>query len=212
MIQRIGIVADQVTFEEFCDIVADGEKADLIDGAIYMASPDTRLSNNLTRFLCTLFADYLDARDLPGDVFVTRYAFKLSDVDSPEPDVAFVGPGRLHLVEERHMIGAPHLAVEIVSRDSRSRDYGEKRELYEASGVDEYWIINPVQQRVEFRTIVNGQYQLMPLKDNRIFRSQVIPGFWLDVNWLLARPVPRAYRCLEKILAEPAKPSRKRKR
>ena len=31
---------DQVTFEEFCEIVKDGEKADLIDGVIYMASPE----------------------------------------------------------------------------------------------------------------------------------------------------------------------------
>src|SRR6516225_10140221 len=28
------------SFEEFCSVVPDGQKADLIDGVIYMASPD----------------------------------------------------------------------------------------------------------------------------------------------------------------------------
>ena len=28
------------TFDEFCDLSPEGEKADLIDGVVYVASPD----------------------------------------------------------------------------------------------------------------------------------------------------------------------------
>jgi endonuclease/exonuclease/phosphatase family metal-dependent hydrolase len=60
--------------------------------------------------------------------------------------------------------------------------------------------------------IVNTHLDEAPLEENRIFRSSVIPGFWLDVNWLLARPIPKAYHCLEEILATSAKLPRKRRR
>ena len=37
------------TFEDFCRIIKDGEKGDLIDGEIYMSSPDNTDANS---FLC----------------------------------------------------------------------------------------------------------------------------------------------------------------
>ena len=41
---------------------------------------------------------------------------------------------------------------------------------------------------------------MVPLEDNHLFRSTVIPGFWLDVNWLLAKPLPNSYACLQELL------------
>ena len=109
------------------------------------------------------------------------------------------------------MEGGPDIAVEIVSRDSKSRDYGEKRQLYESAGVTEYWIVDPIQRRVEFLRLVDGTYEPVPLEDNRIFRTAVIPGFWLDVEWLLAKQVPRGYLCLKKILASGGKRAKRKK-
>lgn len=192
---------DLVTVDEFLRLVPDGQKADLIDGVIYMASPDSRRSNRITGFLFHLLDGYVAARDLGGEVFVTRFAFELSEIRAPEPDVAYVSQERIPLVEERKMRGGPDIAVEVVSRDSRSRDYGEKRQLYEEGGVSEYWIVDPLQQRVELLRLVSGRYEIVPLENNHIFRSKALPGFWLDIDWLLAYPLPNVYRCLEEILA-----------
>jgi len=212
MSQQLAIDDDLVTYDLFRALVGDGRKADLLDGVIYMASPDTKISNTLNGFLFNMMSGHIDARDIDGFVFFSRFACRISDTRAPEPDVGYVRPENANRVHENELQGGPDIAVEIVSRDCRQRDYGEKFELYRAAGVEEYWIIDPIQKRVQFLQLVGGQYELAPLEENRIFRSQVIPGFWLDVNWLLARPVPRAYGCLEKILAEPTKPSRKRKR
>ena len=199
--KRASEVADDlVTVNEFHRLVPDGQKADLIDGVIYMASPDSRRSNSLTKFLSSLMHMYYEAKDLGGEVFVTRFAFRLTRYRAPEPEVAYVRPRRVHLIREREMKGAPDIAVEVVSRDSRSRDYGEKFQLYQKAGVEEYWIIDPLQNRAEFHRLRNKTYELVPLEANRIFRSQVLKGFWLDVNWLLAKPLPNAYQCLQEIL------------
>jgi|KBSSwiStaDraftv2_1062776.scaffolds.fasta_scaffold509692_2 Uma2 family endonuclease len=212
MIQRAPIDDDLARYDFFRAVVGDGRKADLIDGVIYMASPDTKLNTTLNIFLTYLVEGFTAARNIGGFTFSNRYACRITDLRAPEPDVGYVRPERIHLVHENEMDGGPDIAVEIVSRDSRTRDYVEKRELYRSAGVQEYWIVDPVQQRIEFLTLRDERYEFMPLKNNRVFRSEVIPGFWLNVEWLLASPVPLAYRCLEEVLAEKPKSTRKRKR
>src|SRR5437870_2184576 len=109
-----------VTFDEFCFLVKDGQKADLIDGVIYMASPDNTVANELNAWLCTLMNLYARQKDL-GKVFVSRVAFRLDEKNSPEPDIGFIGKERLHLVKRGRVDGPPDLAVEIVSPDSVER-------------------------------------------------------------------------------------------
>ena len=45
---------DLRTVDDFMKLVPDGQKADLIDGVIYMASPDSPRANDLNAFLCAL--------------------------------------------------------------------------------------------------------------------------------------------------------------
>jgi Uma2 family endonuclease len=194
------VADDLVTVDEFYALVPDGQKADLIDGVIYMASPDSRRANKLTGFVYRLFQGFLEARNLGGEVFYSRFACRLSELCAPEPDVAYVRPERVSLVEEGGMRGGPDIAVEVVSRESRHRDYEDKRRLYEEAGIPEYWLVDPVQRRVEFLVLEDGRYRLAPLEANRLFRSRALPGFFIDVDWLLADLLPPATRCLEDIL------------
>src|SRR5260370_40933457 len=110
------------TFRDFCVLVKDGRKADLLNGVIYMASPDNTDANALFMWLGGLMHLFAEARDL-GQVYGSRVAFRLTDRDTPEPDSAFVRRERLHLVQRGFVQGPPDLAVEIVSPDSIDRDY-----------------------------------------------------------------------------------------
>ena len=85
------------TFEDFCLLVQDGQKADLIDGVIYMASPDNMDANDLFVLLMRLLADIVEINDL-GKVNGSRAAYRLNDRNSPEPDIAFIRRGRTNLV------------------------------------------------------------------------------------------------------------------
>ncbi len=72
---------------------------------------------------------------------------EFSDDTVVEPDV-FVMPlvgGRL--AEELKDAGRPLLVVEILSPSTEHADRGRKRELFQARGVPEYWIVN-VEARV----------------------------------------------------------------
>ena len=184
-----------ITVEEFYQQIRDGEKADLIDGVIYMASPDSKKQNKIGLFLQSLMQSYASINDL-GETFGSRFAFRLSSHRAPEPDVAFVSKDRLSLVHETGMNGAPDIAVEIVSKESKKRDYQEKKRVYEESGVLEYWIIDPLQERATFYGLVAKKYEPIFLQEGHIFCSRVLKGFMLDANWLWEDPLPNIHEKL----------------
>src|SRR5215218_5550708 len=92
------VAQDYYTFEDFCFLVKDGQKADLIDGVIYMASPDSLDANRLSIWLTGLTDDFVVERDL-GEMFILRVAFRLEEKSGPEPDIGFVKKSRLHLAK-----------------------------------------------------------------------------------------------------------------
>jgi Uma2 family endonuclease len=81
--------------------------------------------------------------------------------------------------------------IEIIGPESRGRDRGEKFYEYEEAGIAEYGLIDPIRRQAEFYQLVDGTYRLMPIADDGIFRSQVLNGLWLNVNWLWQDPLPK---------------------
>ena len=193
-----GIRKDDCTFEEFLEIIKDGQKADLLDGVIYMASPDNTDANDLTAWLSTILRAFADARGL-GKIYILRVAYRIGKKHGPEPDIGFV-PKRLERRRRRGYIdGPPTLAIEVVSPDSVARDYLQKRALYEKAGVGEYWILDPDEQRATFLVLRNKRYvEVAPV--DHVIKSTVLPGLVLDVRWLTGRTRPGPYQVLQKLL------------
>jgi Uma2 family endonuclease len=187
------------TFEEFCLLIKEDQKADLIDGVIYMSSSDNTDANSLFMWLGRLIGDFVEERDL-GAVYGSRVAFRLEEYHSPEPDLAFVRTDRLQIVERGFVDGPPDLAIEIVSPDSVERDYVRKREQYRQAGVPEYWIVDELEQRIVLlRRSASGAYrEINPRKG--VLHSQALPGFWLRPEWLWQEPRPKKKMVLAEIL------------
>ena len=190
---------DLVTFEDFCFLVKDGQKADLIDGVIYMASPESIEGHRLFKWLYTLLNDYVEERDL-GEIFGSRVAFRLDETQSPEPDIAFVDKSRIVHAKRGFFDGQPDASFEIVSPDSIDRDYEKKRGQYEEFGVREYWIIDQLEEIVTLlRLNKRGKYQEVRPKDG-VYHSEVIDSFWLNAKWLWQDPRPRKSKVLKQLL------------
>lgn len=189
----------KITFEEFCFLIKDGEKADLIDGVIYMSSPDNTDANALFVWLLGVMDYFVEEREL-GQVYGSRVAFRLADLHGPEPDIAFVRTKRLNRVQRDFVDGPPDLAVEIVSPDSIERDYVRKREQYRQAGVKEYWIVDEMEQRIVLlRRSTSGSYrEVKPRKG--VLHSTALPGFWLRPKWLWQEPRPKKKKVLAEIL------------
>jgi Uma2 family endonuclease len=190
----------RVNFDDFCALVHEGQKADLIDGVIYMASPDNIEHHDLLAWFIRLLGDFVDEMKLGGRFFSSRIAFRLDDENSPEPDLAYVKRKRLHLVRKTRINGAPDWALEIVSPESIDRDCKKKRRLYERFKVREYWILNPMEQRLTcLRLSRAGKYEEIRPRSGCIF-SNVIAGFFVRPAWLWQSPLPRPADVLAQIL------------
>jgi Uma2 family endonuclease len=187
------------TYEDFCALVQDGQKADLIDGVIYMASPDNTDAADISTWLGALMHLYVESRDL-GKIFGSRVACKLSEFSAPEPDILFVPKKDKKKILRGRIDGAPALAVEIVSPDSETRDYELKRELYEKYGVLEYWIIDETKKKAIFlRRGADGRFQAVKPRGD-VFRSKAMKGFWLRLDWLWPDKRPHTIKALAELL------------
>ncbi len=75
--------------------------------------------------------------------------------------------------------------VEILSPGSNKKDLKQKYEVYEQSGVKEYWVISPQNQWCIIYTLVDGKYNLSgPLVEGEFITSTVLPGFSLNLTAL----------------------------
>jgi Uma2 family endonuclease len=190
------------TFDDFCALIREDQKADLIDGVIYMASPENTAATDIFMWLGGL-TDFFVRKKKLSRMFGSRVAFHIDDRNGPEPDLAFVAAKRLRLVKRRRVDGAPDLAIEIVSPESIDRDFVLKRRRYEQAGVREYWIIDELESRVTLlRLGRDGRYkEVRPRKG--VLESKVISGFWLRPAWLWQKELPDPDEVLREILAGP---------
>ncbi len=189
------------TYEDFCALIREDQKADLLNGVIYMASPENIDANDLFGWLFAVLSIYAEERNL-GRIFGSRVACRLDNHNAPEPDILFVSHEHDDRVHRGGVEGAPDLAIEIVSPESVERDYEDKREKNQRFGVSEYWIIDEEEKSVLLlRLGAQGRYREVKPRGG-VLRSAVLAGFWLDPNWLWQQPRPPRLAAVQQILAK----------
>ncbi|MGY6520210.1 MAG: Uma2 family endonuclease [Mongoliitalea sp.] len=80
-------------------------------------------------------------------------------------------------------MGAPDLVVEVLSPSNNQVELRHKYEVYEESGVKEYWLVIPDSQTLLIYTLINGKFnasRLMTTGD--LAKSSVIKGFELNLE------------------------------
>jgi Uma2 family endonuclease len=190
-----------VTFDQYYQIVEENERADLLDGKIIRDSPAVPKHGFAISFIHLLLGTYVSRRRL-GFVIASTSTVRLTSYQATEPDLFFISASRLYIINDKYIDGPPDLCVEVISKSSRQRDRGRKFVLYADHGVREYWIIDPLINTANFHRNVNGEWQEMPVDNQGIFRSEVVPGFWMKVSWLFTYPPPDVYELCKLILGE----------
>lgn len=179
----------KMSYEEFLEWCDEDTWAEWVDGEVIVLSPASDRHQDLADFLVSVLRVYAEARDL-GVIRSAPFLMKLER--GREPDVLFVAREHLDRLKENYLDGPADLVIEIVSPDSVERDRGSKFVEYEAAGVKEYWLIDPLRERAEFYQLdQEGFYRPVPPDGEGVYRSQVVPGFWLQVEWLWQAPLPK---------------------
>ena len=110
-----------------------------ISGSIY-----NLFYNYLKGKICTPIQDGFDLHLTEKDIFV--------------PDMMVICDRSK--IKRSGVYGAPDLVAEVLSPSTAKRDKGYKKDLYEASGIPEYWIVDPISRSVEVHLLSDGRYSL----------------------------------------------------
>lgn len=159
---------------------------ELIKGKVFNMSPAPTskhqiLSGNLQREIsvylkgkkCKVFAAPFDVR-LPK-----QGTSSLSDKEVytvVQPDLCVICD--LEKIDERGCKGAPDLVMEILSKNTSQKDLKDKYEVYEQSGVKEYWVIHPYEATaLVYKLDSEGKYvagRLLTMSDT--LTTDILPG------------------------------------
>ncbi|GAA4464869.1 Uma2 family endonuclease [Nemorincola caseinilytica] len=166
------------------------ERVELIRGRIFRMSPaPNRKHQQLTGDIFFAIRNFLKEDRCkvyvaPFDVRIPRRSKDDKDILTVlQPDICVIcDPAKL---DDRGCIGAPDLVVEVLSPGNNAKELKNKYEVYEESGVREYWVVSPQDQTLIIYTLTNGSYRasrLMVAGD--IARSEALDGFSLDLTVL----------------------------
>ncbi len=128
----------------------EGERAELIDGNIYMMAPPSTKHQLILNDINAAIYNYIKAHKGKCKVIPSPFAVFLETEDKTtnyvEPDISVIcDPDKIN---EKGCQGAPDWIIEIVSPSSRKMDYVKKTNLYMNTGVREYWIVDPSRETV----------------------------------------------------------------
>lgn len=126
----------------------EGERAELIDGQIYYMSTPSPTHQRILGRLHQIIANYIEGHGGDCEVLPAPFAVFLNedDVNYLEPDISVICDASK--LDEEGCHGAPDWVIEIVSPNSKPRDYIKKMLKYGTAGVREYWIVDPEKQTV----------------------------------------------------------------
>lgn len=135
------------TIEDIYNLPA-GERAELINGEIYMMAPPSATHQEIVTILVWQIKNYLMQKNSKCKIYPAPFAVFLNDDENVylEPDISVIcGEEK---IDEKGCHGAPDFIVEIVSPGSRKLDYYKKLALYQEAGVREYWIVDPARKTI----------------------------------------------------------------
>jgi Uma2 family endonuclease len=184
--------ANPISFEEFLHQY-DGKHAEWIDGEVILMTPPSIDHQKLLGFLYMLLATFLGQRPL-GIVVFAPVAMKIEVGEKEharEPDLVFVSTEHSDRLKANYIDGPADLVVEVVSPESNARDRGPKFTEYEAAGIGEFWLIDPIRSEAAFYHLDDdNHYHRIEPQPGGTLHSLVLPGFRLHPQVLWSDPLP----------------------
>jgi Uma2 family endonuclease len=165
------------------------ERLELIKGKIFKMSPAPNVRHQkIAGRLFLKIGNYFQGHECqiffaPFDVRLPKKAVESSDAKIytvVQPDLCIICDGTK--LDERGCLGAPDLIVEILSPGNSRKEMDIKFELYQESGVREYWLVEPAENAV-FAYVLNDAGIYIGLKPAiNTLQSAIFPDLKIDLE------------------------------
>ncbi len=123
-------------------------RAELIYGQFYNMAAPSRIHQKILSALHAVIYHYIHSKKGLCEIYPSPFAVKLFEDRKTivEPDISVIcNPDKL---TDKGCDGAPDWVIEITSPGNQGHDYIYKLNLYADAGVREYWIVDPMKQKI----------------------------------------------------------------
>lgn len=176
-----------LSFEDYLKHANDTDtRYELIDGELVAVPPPTMRHLLIAKFIERLFDSEIKRLQLPW-VCLREAGIRTGARKSRLMDVCVATVEQTYQSMDRPAVfeAPPLLAVEIVSEESIKRDYRYKRSEYAAVEIPEYWIVDPLQNKVSVLVLVEGFYEDKEFKGEARIVSDVFEELAVTANQVL---------------------------
>ena len=144
----------------------EGERAELIDGHMYMMAPPSRKHQRISTRLVSIIDRYIEEHKGKCQVYAAPFAVYLDERSNTyvEPDISVICDS--NKLDDSGCKGAPDWVIEIVSPASKQMDYYTKLFKYRTAGIREYWIVDPSKNLVVVYNFELGETEQYTLQDS----------------------------------------------
>jgi Uma2 family endonuclease len=169
----VAVPRAKLGYAEYCCYPDDGRRHEIIDGDHYVNPAPSTYHQTVSRRLQHQLYTQIELQGR-GVVYNAPVDVQLTDHDIVQPDLVVVLAARTRMITPTKIKGVPDLVVEILSPSTASNDLALKRQLYERTGVAEYWIADPDNHTLTQLVLVDGRYADRPAGDE--VRLSVLEG------------------------------------
>ena len=173
--------ATKMNYDTYCLLPEDGYQYEVFDGELVMTPAPIPKHQEMVLKIARALDEFVEKNKL-GKVYVAPVDIVFDQHTILQPDVLFIRESRLHIVQEEAIEGAPDLAVEVLSRSTMRKDRVRKLATYSEFGVNEYWIVDRMNQRIDLYERVDEELRLSrTYVPGDILESPLLPGLQLPV-------------------------------
>ena len=181
-----------ITFEEYLKYDDEtNSRYELVDGELVVMPPASFLHSDIIDFIADLFKAYahenkLDVKVKTGDVGV-RTGINSSRI----PDISVID-AQVYSSYRRDKTavieGGLLLAVEVVSPgvEQIERDYIDKVIEYQNSGIEEYWIVDPIEQKITVLVLEKNDYNKTVFTGDDVIASAKFPKLKVTADEMIS--------------------------
>ncbi|HMR55959.1 MAG TPA: Uma2 family endonuclease [Cyclobacteriaceae bacterium] len=146
------------TLLEVFRMLPEGTRAELIENSLYMSPAPTVTHQDIIVSLASQIYVFTKKKKL-GKTFVAPVDVFLNPENAFQPDILFISKKNTGLIKEDGIYGAPDLVIEVLSPGSKKLDLTKKKDVYEAAGVREYWVVDPATKVSQGFHLVKKKYE-----------------------------------------------------
>ena len=135
----------------------EGTLVQLIENNLVMSPAPTYRHQDILNIINNKIFNFVSKNNL-GKVQIASLDVYLDEKNAFQPDIIFISNDNMEIIQKNGLHGAPDLVIELLSPSTAKYDRNEKKDVYERSGVKEYWIVDPESKEVEGYILEGGLY------------------------------------------------------